>query len=109
MLYQNADALRNSPLGHLLPKQEVSKETLYVKTGIENGIASTTVSDKDGKPLFTSVYDFKTGSDTMLVTDYRTGRTKREPISVSNGLSDAESDMRKLGYITENQTLAWKR
>ncbi len=41
----------------------------------------------------------------MVVTDFRTGSIKEEPIAVSATLDEITADMRSLGYLTESQTL----
>jgi hypothetical protein len=82
-------------------------ETLTVEAVVtQEGNRMTTVRNKEDKILFTSV--LIKGASEMIVTDYRSNQVKTERISISKTLKESAKDMRKLGYITDKQVLAWR-
>lgn len=78
-------------------------ETFTYNGGVKNGIMFSTVSNEDGEVILHTT--LSSSGDRMVVTDFRTGEIKEEPISVSSTLDEIAEDMRQLGYLTRRQTL----
>lgn len=86
--------------------RKVETEVLDYESKSSNGNLVSIVS-KDGKALVIST--LVPNQNTMVVTDLRTGKVKTEQISRSTSLAEVAKDMRSLGYLTENQSLRFKR